>query len=747
MWGTSELLDADPSASFAQGFSAFVLTVASDRRDDLIRHRLERDNASLVAEGGHLAASLGKLARVGRAERLTMALDVGGGDFARALAVIHEASNVPPPRLDLASDARLSDVQAALSRSTGARSRPVLLDGTWWQSDSGPLLAFVLPEAAKVGEAPDGSAEDVVGPLHPVALLPAGGGYTLYDPEQGLTRRVTAARAERLHPRAHQFYRPLPPGPVRPIALWRWLGTGAGRDLAMVIGVGLLVGLLGLLIPLVTGVVFDRVVPGAERTLLVQIVLVLFAVYLGASLFDVARGLALVRVQTRLDAGVEAAVWDRLLRLPVPFFRRYSAGDLAARAAGLGTIRERLAGATLTSVLGGIFSAWNLVLLFTLDARLALAAAALVAAATLIATVASVFELKRWRDLTALDGRIGGLLLQLVNGIAKLRVARAERRAFGVWANLVARRRSTELGAERIGAGLGVFNAVYPILCNGVLFYLLAGRSGGGGALAAPAMTTGQFLAFYAAFTALLRAVLELLGAALGVAAVIPLYERAKPILAEPPENEGAPGGRTELGGQIELSHVSFRYQSDRPLVLDDVTLRIEPGEFVAVVGPSGSGKSTLLRILLGFEKPTEGSVYYDGHTLASLDVRAARQQIGVVLQNSDVMAGDIFTNIVGSTGRSLEDAWRAARQAALDKDILAMPMGMHTFLSAGRSTLSGGQRQRLLIARALATNPRLLFFDEATSALDNETQAAVGESLDALRVTRLVIAHRLSTI
>jgi len=204
---------------------------------------------------------------------------------------------------------------------------------------------------------------------------------------------------------------------------------------------------------------------------------------------------------------------------------------------------------------------------------------------------------------------------------------------------------------------------------------------------------------------------------------------------------------RITLGGAIEVSHVSFRYAQDSPLVLDDITLRVEPGEFVAIVGPSGSGKSTLLRVLLGFETPAEGGVYYDGQALTGLDVRSVRQQIGVVLQHSQITAGDIYANIAGSSGLSLDDAWRAARAAAFDSDIEAMPMGMHTVLAQGGGTLSGGQRQRLLIARALAAQPKILFFDEATSALDNRTQAQVSESLAGLRVTRVVIAHRLSSI
>jgi len=228
---------------------------------------------------------------------------------------------------------------------------------------------------------------------------------------------------------------------------------------------------------------------------------------------------------------------------------------------------------------------------------------------------------------------------------------------------------------------------------------------------------------------------------------VIPLYEQAKPILTTPPEVDQGKEHPGVLTGAIEAQRLRFRYHATSPLVLRDVSLSVRAGEFVALVGPSGSGKSTMLRLLLGFETPEAGSIYYDGHDLARLDRQALRRQIGVTLQNGRLMAGDIFSNIVGSSLATVDDAWESARMAGLADDIRAMPMGMHTVISEGAGTLSGGQRQRLLIARALVQKPRILFFDEATSALDNQTQDTVTTSLEQLKVTRVVIAHRLSTV
>lgn len=726
VWSTEQLLEASADAAFAAGFYAFVVAVVSAQRGALAEARLQRDARSHEAEHEFVASALEQLAAVGTDQRLSLLEPVRDDAFERACRQIFSWLKLDPmPRVATPKSATLSDMHAALSATTGVRTRAVLIENDFLKDDSGPLLGFLVEGDER---------------LQPVALLPSGRHYTLYDPRNDKPVRLTAELLERLHPQAHQFYRTFPAEPLGPLDVLRFSAMRTRSDLLVIVLIGLLVGGLGTLVPLLTGQIFDRIIPGAERGLLVQLMLVLVSVYAGSWLFDVARAFALVRAQTRMDATLEAGVWDRLLRLPLPFFRRYSAGDLAARAAGIGSIRELLAQVGLSTILSGIFSIWNFALLFYFDLRLALGASCLVLLAGAVAAFASYYELGLQRSLADLDGKIGGLLLQLLNGIAKLRVSDSENRAFGVWARLFARRRKLHLQGERIHNRVLVFHTAYPVLCSALLYWLVASAE-------KQNLTTGQFLAFSTAFAIFLRAVLDVISAGLQTLSLIPLYERARPILEHPIESPGTGNARVDIKGSIELSHVSFRYEEDGPLILDDINVSIEPGEFVAIVGPSGSGKSTLLRLLLGFEPPSEGGVFYDAQALVGMDVRAVRRQIGVVLQHSQVMAGDLYTNIVGNSGLSIDDAWRAARQAAFDKDIEAMPMGMHTVLGQGGGTLSGGQRQRLLIARALAAQPRVLFFDEATSALDNRTQTQVSDSLSGLRVTRVVIAHRLSTV
>jgi NHLM bacteriocin system ABC transporter ATP-binding protein len=615
------------------------------------------------------------------------------------------------------------DAVGAIARTSRVRARRVVLAGEWWREDNGPLLAF--------------RAEDD----YPVALLPTSA--TAYELVDGLTRErrpVSEAVAATLAPFAYSFYRPFPPRALTAWDVLRFAWPGNRRDLLIVALMGLAGGLLGLATPLATGLVFDRIIPGAERGQLLLLILALAVTAVAGILFQLTESLAILRMETRMDGTVEAGVWDRLLGLPVPFFRRYTAGDLAVRAMGISSIRQVLTDVALGSVLNGVFSLLYFGLLFYYSPRLALIACVLILFLTLVSVLAARAELRYQRGIYEARGRIAGLVLALITGIARLRVAGAEDRALSVWGRAFGRQRRLAFRAQRVSNMLAAFEAAMPLVTQIVLF----------AALTLPHradLSLGAFLAFSVAFYQVLGGVLALSGAAITLVQLVPLYEWVKPILQTPPEVDPVKADPGELSGDIDISSVSFRYQPDGPLVLDGVSVQIHPGEFVAFVGPSGAGKSTLVRLLLGFETPTAGAIYYDRADLAGLDRQAVRHQIGVVLQSGKLMPGDIFSNIVGSSLLTLDDAWEAARLAGLDEDIRRMPMQMHTVLGEGESTLSGGQRQRLLIARAVVARPRVLLFDEATSALDNETQAVVSRSLEGLKATRVVVAHRLSTV
>ena len=615
------------------------------------------------------------------------------------------------------------DPLARIASASRLRLRRVVLAEDWWRRDCGPLLAYRK------------------GNDRPVALLPASAGtYALADPGQRAREPIDEKSANLLKPMAYTFYRSFP---NRVLNVWDVLSfglQGSSKDLLTILLIGLAGGMLAMLTPIVTGVLFDVTIPGAERSQLLQVTLGLLVVAFASVVFEITRSIAILRVETRSDSLIQSAVWDRLLSLPLPFFRNYTAGDLAMRANGIGTIRQILSGAVLTTVLAGVFSVFNFALLFYYSVKLALLATVLVAVSLGAIMTVSLLRLKYQRPIMKIQGKIAGMVLQFITGITKLRVAGAEALAFAVWARAFSEETRLDRKTGAVWIGLNVFNTAYWILTTIVLF----------GAMAfwvESRMSTGAFLAFNAAFGGFIGTVLAMGNALLSLLDAVPIYERAKPILETTPEVDEERADPGELHGKIELSHILFRYHPDTPPVLNDLSFQVNPGEMVAIVGPSGAGKSTLFRLLLGFETPEAGSIYYDGIELAGLDVTAVRRQFGVVLQNAKLTPGSIFENIVGSSLLTLEDACEAARQAGLEEDIRQMPMGMHTVLSEGAGTLSGGQRQRLMIARAIVARPRILLFDEATSALDNHTQGTVSRSLEQLQATRIIIAHRLSTI
>jgi NHLM bacteriocin system ABC transporter ATP-binding protein len=654
-----------------------------------------------------------------------------GTDLLQAVGAVGRALGIeikPPAKSEDLS--RVKDPLDAIARASRIRTRRIILSGTWWKSDCGALLAYTA----------DGE--------RPVALLPTGSqGYEIFDPQRPDRIAVTEATGQELSPVAYMLYRPLPDRLAKSVDVLKFAVHGRMRDLILMLVLGITASLLGMLVPQATGILIDKAIPDAQRGLLFQIGLGLMAMSFGKTAFEVGQNIAMSRFQTLTNAQTQAAVWDRLLKLRVSFFRQFSIGDLQSRVSAISQIRQVLGNTVMRTIFTSLFSLLNLGLLFYYNWQLALVAVGIAIVNILVTHFSSVISRRKMRPLEELKGEIFGLTVQLIGGVSKLRVSAAEERAFAYWSKCFSQELRLMMSTEGIDNMVTLFNSMLPTITS-LLIYILAvyliieaeakGQVG---------LSLGTFLAFNSSLGTFVQGATDLSNAVIDVLEVSVLWERASPILQEMPEVDASKTDPGRLLGGFRLDRVSFRYQADGPLTLDKLSIEAKPGEFIALVGPSGSGKSTTLRLLLGFEQPEEGTLYFDGQDLAGLDVSAIRRQLGVVLQNGRISSASLFENISGGALVTMDEAWEAARMAGFSEDIEQMPMGMHTVISEGGTNLSGGQRQRLLIARSLVLKPKILIFDEATSALDNRTQATVTASLDRLRVTRVVIAHRLSTI
>ena len=627
--------------------------------------------------------------------------------------------------------------------------REIALRGRWYQEDQAPIYAILEKPNLWEVIAPDrqGKKRSLESDFQePVALVPDGRStFRMLNPKTGESVRMTEEKAAELAPVGYCFYRPFPEGGKRLGRLLKFGLSGLRREALRIAGLGVLVGLLGAVFPFLSRLIFDQAIPEAEQSLLLQYCIGLTLAALAGFAFAVAQGVEAVRLVTKIDHVLQAAVWDRLLSLPLEFFGRYSTGDLAQRAGGINAIRRILSGVALSALMAGWSSIVYLALMLFYDAWLATQCLILILIGVGATAAANLLQLRFQRTELEKAGELNGLVQQLVGAINKLRNSCSESRAFKVWAEKFIEKRKFTCKVRQVQNLVQVFNSGFPLLCSMYIYWSLLGRSAAEGA---GLLSTGRFIAFTAAFGAFLAAARALSEASLGLMETVPLYERLKPIFTTAPDQTKEKIRPEELSGRIEVFNLSFAYGPEEPLILRDISLHIEAGEFIAFAGPSGSGKSTLVRLLIGFEKTSEGSVLYDGKDLNRLNAEELRRQSGIVLQAAVPLPTDVFHNIVGaSTGLTLGDAWAAARMAGLEEDIKALPMGMHTVVGEGGVTFSGGQRQRLSIAKALVHKPRIVFFDEATSALDNKTQSIVTKSLEQLKATRIVVAHRLSSI
>ena len=616
----------------------------------------------------------------------------------------------------------MNEMLEYLLRPHGIMQRSVTLDSQWHRKASGPMLA-----AKK-----DGGGV--------VALIPLGmRHYRFFDHQANTLVVITDGNRDIIGREAIVFYKPFPLKKLTAGDLVRYLaGQVAAADVAHLLLAAACATGAGMILPWLGRVLFSSVLPSGSINLLSGAAIFLACATLSVILFTSIRDSMSARISIRLNADVQAATMMRILSLPAGFFRKYTSGELSKRAGYMAELCGRIAQSILTTGLTAVFSLAYVTQLLAFAPALAFRAI-LVMALTLAVTACTVLlQMTVSQKQMLLAGKESGISYAIISGMQKIRLAGAEKRVFARWARVYAQEAALLYNPP-------LYLKVSPVITLGIS---LCGTLGIYAAAVRCHVSVADYYAFFTAYGIVSGALTALAQMASALADIRPMLEMLRPIMETVPEMSKDKKVVTRLNGGIELSHVTFRYKENEPHILDDLSLKIRPGQYVAVTGTTGCGKSTLLRVMLGLESPERGSVYYDSTDLQDLDLRSLRRKIGTVMQDGKLFSGDIYSNIVVTAPwLTVEDAWEAAEISGIADDIRRMPMQMFTRISEGQGGISGGQRQRILIARAIAPKPKILFFDEATSALDNVTQKKISDALGRLRCTRIVIAHRLSTI
>ncbi|HIU33510.1 MAG TPA: NHLP bacteriocin export ABC transporter permease/ATPase subunit [Candidatus Pullichristensenella excrementigallinarum] len=616
----------------------------------------------------------------------------------------------------------INDQLEYLLRPSGIMRRTVKLEGAWYKDATGAMLGMRKDTGM------------------PVALLPGRlGGYSFFDVSSGQRCKLTAKTAALFSEEALCFYRPLPQRKlgIRDL-IWFIFQSLNALDFVLVGAATLAVTLVGMLVPAINNIIYSRVLESGSLRLFAAIAAFLLGVTLSKTLLDGTRTLLLNRITCKLNTAVQSAGMMRLFSLPASFFKGSASGELAGRVGYINSLCVMLVESLLTTTLTSVFSLVYITQMARYGAGLVIPGMLVVVLTVAVWALSLAAQIRVTRAKMEAAAKESGVTYALISGVQKIRLSGAEKRAFARWAQSYQPVAKLEYDPPSIVKLSQVFTTCLTLIGTIVIYYFTIRTR----------VSLADYYAFNSAYSMVTGAFASLLSGAKSIAYIRPILDMVRPILEQTPETSENKKIVTRLSGGIELNNVSFRYSDNEPLILDNLSLKIRPGQYVAIVGPTGCGKSTLMRIMLGFETPQKGAVYYDGMDLASLDLKSLRRIIGTVMQNDKLFQGDIFSNIaICAPWLSPDTAWEAAEMAGIAEDIRRMPMGMHTVISEGSGGISGGQRQRLMIARAIAPKPRVLMFDEATSALDNITQKAVSESLDRLKCTRIVIAHRLSTI
>ena len=682
--------------------------------DEQIRQRVQNDD-DIFADS---FAQMANLVNAGKKLEIRFHSDqeLAGEAIGEILKFYHVHAKEIPDNLKT-----LDDVLEYLLRPSGIMRRNVRLRDKWYKDASGAML----------GSLKDGRI---------VALIPGGiHGYYYIDPDSKESVRINAGNVETIDKDAICFYMSFP---LRELGIADLVSYMASllrpRDYALMIGLMAFVTLVGQITPILTRYLNGTVLTSRNTMLLTATLITVFCAGLSGTIISQVHLIAKSAIEKRINLSVESATMMRVLSLEPSFFKQYSAGELSSRISGINSLCNTIFDAIFSTSLTAVFSLMYIFQIMRYAAPLLVPALIITGISLITTAIITLRQVKVTKAMMEEGSKESGIVYQLIGGVAKIKNAGAEKRAFAKWANQYAKTAKYQYDPELLLKLSPTISAIITMVGTVVMYYVAIGAG----------ITYADYMGFSAAYGNVEGAFSALMSMGLVAAQIKPLLEMIEPVLKAVPEISETKQVVTGLSGGVEVNNVSFRYSEGMPLVLDNLSLKIRPGQYVAIVGKTGCGKSTLMRLLLGFEKPDRGAIFYDGKDLQSVDVKSLRTKIGVVIQNGKLFQGDIFSNIViAAPGATLDDAWEAAEMAGLADDIENMPMGMNTMISEGQGGISGGQRQRILIARAVAAKPKILMLDEATSALDNITQKIVSDSLEKLKCTRLVIAHRLSTI
>ena len=681
--------------------------------DEQIRQRKQGDQEQFEESILHMASAVvGKKAAGSMADKRIVTKD--------AVDEVLKFYHISPVDIPLNVTDPDEQLEYAL-RPHGIMHRMVALTRGWYKDAFGPMIAY---------RASDGS---------PVPLFPKSyRGYWYHD-ETGQKVSVSARNAQEFAAEARCFYRPLPLGKIGISDLLRYMKECLNAvDIALLVSISLIVTLIGMILPPLVKVLTGYVANTGSYAVLWSTAAFVLCVVLSRQIMAASREIAVNRIRTKASISVASAFMMRMLSLPATFFRGYSAGELASRSSAATTLVELIVTNVLSLGTTAVLSLLYVVQIGQFTPALMLPAVGIIAATVALSLATSIVQMRVTSKQMQYAAKENGKSFALIHGVQKVKLAGAEKRAFAQWARAYTKSAELQYNPPFFLKVSGAANLAVSLL-GAIVLYYMATISG---------VSPSDYVAFFAAYGMVMGAFMSLAGVVQASAQIKPILDMMKPILEAEPEVAEDKEILTRLSGRIELNDVRFRYDTSMPYIVDGMNLLIRPGEYVAIVGKSGCGKSTLVRLLLGFETPEKGAIYYDGKDMTTLDLRSLRRRIGAVTQDGALFSESIYANITISAPHLSEDeAWAAAEVAGIADDIRAMPMGMQTVISEGSGGISGGQKQRLMIARAVAPKPRVLIFDEATSALDNRTQKQVSEALDALKCTRIVVAHRLSTI